>query len=107
MVVVALSACAVSVLNRVIVTVLVIVSVFLSVSDSVTMCISVSVRVSVLELLLLYDRLVLKLSLPLVNIRPLSTSQLFVLSFGYFQFNTISVIVVGLSFGYSQLNSVF
>ena len=97
MVVVALSACgacAVSVLNRVIVTVLVIVSMFLSVSGSVTMCISVSVRVSVLELLILYDRLVFKLSLLLVNIRPLSMSQLFVLSFGYFQLNTISVIVI-------------
>ena len=104
MVVVVLSACgacAVSVFNRVIVTVLVIVSVFLSVSDSVTVCISVSVRVSVLELLLLYDRLVLKLSLPLVNIRPLLLSQSFVLSFGCCQFDIISVIVIRLSFGYS------
>ena len=103
MVVVVLSACgacAVSVFNRVIVTVLVIVSVFLSVSDSVTWCISVSVRVSVLELLLLYDRLV-KLSLLLVNICPLSLSQSFVLSFGYCQFDTISVIVIRLSFGYT------
>ena len=65
-----------------------------SVLGSVTMCISVSVMVSVLEVLILYDCLVLKLSLLLVNIRPLSVSQLFVLSFGYFQLNTISVIVI-------------
>ena len=89
MVGVALSAYAVSVLSWVTVTVLVIVSMFLSVSGSVTVFISVSVIVSVLEVLMLYDCLVPKLSLSVVTIHPLSVLQSFVLSFRYFQLNSV------------------